>query len=492
MADTNGHRPALPQETLRTMALALTRLTLAGRMGQSFDGMRDFYDLFGWKRALRYLDFKGVFLRQGVGHRVVKAYPDAAWAQAPAVKEPRPKAPRRRPVALPAPVVEAPGVDGTRQTLVMNVGEDEETPFETAWTALATRLNLFSTLHRADMLANLGQYAVVLLGLANQDANLQTPAQPVRSPEDVLYLIPYSEEFASIETFEDNPNVPEYAQPKLYRLHTGGLRAGTTATSVSARQLLVHASRVIHIAVTCLDDEVYGIPRLEPIFNNVWDIEKLLGSSAEMFFRDAKRRIGLTLREGYEIGESEAATLAQKAEEFQHGMRDFLDVMGMDIVNLPGTTASPADHLAAQLDIVSMATRIPKRILLGSERGELSSSQDAEEWKQTITQYQQQIAEQRILRPLIDQLIALKALPAPVRPYEVQWENLFSLSEEKQAQVAKDVATALNLLAQARMNGMRVPSDERFLDAYLHLDPEDDPWAVELPAEGLMPGEEEL
>lgn len=486
MADTNGHSTELTQEALQTMAVQLTRLTLAGRFGSSFDGLRSLYDLFGWKRSLTYTDFKAAYRRQGVGFRVVNAYPDAAWAQPPEVKEIRPATPRRSLFAT------LPALD---PALHVNAQEDT-TPFEDAWETLEQRLRLYATLQRLDTLANLGQYAVLLLGLRGASTALRHPAQPARSPDDLLYVTPYSEEYVSIAQFVQDPQSPDYAKPELYRIETKSSgrpgRPGPTATP-SGGTLLVHASRIIHVAISCLDDEVYGIPRLEPIYNNICDIDKVVGSSAEMYFRDAKRRIGLQMREGYSFKNQAAAEeTARKAEEFQHGLRDFLDVMGMDIVNLPGSTASPKEQLAAQLAIVTMATGIPKRILEGSERGELSSQQDAKEWKSRITQYQRQVGDQKMLRPLIDRLIALQVLPEPAQPYEVQWENLFSLGEEEQAVIAKDVATALSDLAKARMAGMTAMSDERFLETYLHLDPEDDPWKVPGPLEGLQPGMEEV
>lgn len=484
MSETNGHTTELTEDTLRTMAVQLTRLTLAGRMGSSFDGLRNLYDLFGWRRSLTYQDFKSAYTRQGVGYRVVNAYPDAAWAQPPSVKEMRPATPRR---SLFAPLP----VQPDQPPLQVQQAEDR-TPFEAAWEALEARLYLYATLQRLDTLANLGQYAVLLLGLRGQTNDLRQPATPVRSPDDLLYVTPYSEEYVTIQHFVQDPQSPDYAKPELYRIETKGTGKPGTTTQPGGT-LMVHASRVIHVAIACLDDEVYGIPRLEPIYNNICDIDKVVGSSAEMYFRDAKRRIGLQMREGYTFKNQAAAEeTARKAEEFQHGLRDFLDVMGMDIVNLPGSTASPKEQLAAQLAIVTMATGIPKRILEGSERGELSSQQDAEEWKSRVTQYQRQVGDQKMLRPLIERLIALQVLPQPQYPYEVQWENLFSLSEEQQAVVAKDVATALAEITKARMQGLQAMSDERFLETYLHLDPEDDPWRVPSPAEGLQPGPGEI
>ena len=61
----------------------------------------------------------------------------------------------------------------------------------------------------------------------------------------------------------------------------------------------VHASRVLHVAEDCLDDDVYGIPRLKPVFDRLDDLLKVVGGSAEFFLRGASRLIGLEGRDDY-------------------------------------------------------------------------------------------------------------------------------------------------------------------------------------------------
>ena len=82
--------------------------------------------------------------------------------------------------------------------------DDVETPFELAWQSLVMRLGVYAKLVRTDVLANLGQYSVLLIGLRGQP-DLAAPARPVRSPDDVLFLVPYSEEFAEIDGLRAGP-----------------------------------------------------------------------------------------------------------------------------------------------------------------------------------------------------------------------------------------------------------------------------------------------
>lgn len=422
--------------TLQTLAALQSRTELAQRLGFLYDGARRINDVLGYKARLEFRDFKARYLRQDVAHRLVKAYPEATWSQPPTVCE-----------------------DET---------SDQPTAFEQAWSEMATRVQVFAALERADLLANLGQYSIVLIGLMGQD-NLALPATPVSDPASVLYLTPYSEEFARVQALETDASQPGFGRPRLYRLDIGrSAQAGEMGRSRNYQ--MVHASRVIHVAEDTLDDDVYGIPRLEPVWDRLDDLLKVVGGSAEMFWRDAKRRLAFETRDGYSIRGEDEADVVDDVEEFVHNLKDWIRVEGVNVKDLSGIVASPREHADVYLDLISAATSIPKRILLGSERGQLASSQDEHAWLGRIVRRQTQFAEARMLRPLIDRLLRLGALPQPATPYRVEWENLYALSEEKQATVAKDVASALAQYAGPGLAPSVVPEAE-FRERYLGLPP---------------------
>lgn len=456
MADTNGTNGQHPTAGLPLHLLSALgqRTSLAHRLGNLFAGDRPIHALLGYKPVLQYADFKARYLRQDLAHRIVRAYPEATWSQPPSVKED---------------------------------DEDEiETPFEAAWEGLVKRLNIYATLERLDILANLGSYAVLLIGLRGQ-TQLEQPARPVRSPDDVLYLTPYSEEWATIERFEGNPGVATFGQPLLYRLNFGrGNERGKAALPVSHG--LVHASRIIHVAEDILDDEVYGIARLEPVFDRLDDLMKIVGGGGEQFWQDAKRRLIFSLRDDFEMAPGDEAALTEEVEEFMHEMRNFVRVKGIDVTALNGQVASPEHHVGVVLDVICATIGIPKRILMGSERGELASGQDAEAWLQRVTRRQKQFAEWRILRPLLDRLLFVGALPEPAQEYQITWDNLLSLSEEQQAGIAEKVAMALDKFAGAGM-AQSIVTPQEFRSEFLGLTPEPEGGFLDLePDEDLSEG----
>lgn len=441
MSETNGTTshvtPSLPATMLRTFSALVNRLGLANRIGSLYDGRRKMHEVLGYKARLTYGDFKARYLRQDLAHRIIKAFPEATWAQPPTFEE---------------------ADDGATE---------QPTPFEAAWTTLATRLMVYANLERTDMLANLGQYAVVLIGLRGQ-SDLRTPARPVRSPDDVLYLEPYSEEWAEIAKLDSDPGSPTFGKPLEYRINFSRNTGMRERVALAAGRAVVHASRIIHVAEDVLDDEIYGIPRMEPIFDRLDDLLKVVGGSAEMYWRDARRRIVYETREGYALGAQDEASVKDQAEEFAMDMTDWIRVEGVDVKSLAGRITSPKEHYEVLVSILAATTGIPRRILEGSERGQLASQQDQEAWLGRVTRRQQQFAEPRMLRPLVDRLITLRALPPPVMPYVVAWENLFSLSEDQQVGIAQKVATALNQYAGPGMASTIVPP-QQWVETYLGI-----------------------
>lgn len=446
---TNGHTtsPGL----LRSFSALVNRAMLASRMGWLFQGERRIQEVLGYKAALCYADYKAYYERGDIAHRLVKAYPEATWSHPPTIEEDDEK--------------------------------DDQTPFELAWDDIAMRLSVFAKLERADMLANLGQYSILLIGLRNQ-GDLQQPAGRVRSAEDLLYLTPYSEELVEIASFDEQEDSPTFGKPLTYLVNMARRSQSAGRVATSLRRVPVHASRVLHVAEDLLDDEVYGIPRLQPVLNKLDDLLKVVGGSAEMFWRDAKRRIALELREGYRLEAAEEDTITEEVSEYMHDLKDFIRVKGVDVKDLSGVVASPQDHFDVLLSVIAGTTGIPKRILMGSERGELASTQDERAWLQRINRRQQQFAEQRMLRPLIEQFILLGALPEPAQPYSIVWDNLFALSEGEQAVVAMNVATAANTLSPSM--GERVISIPEYRERFLGLPPEQE---IALPE--MAPDEEE-
>lgn len=430
------------QEFLRGLqaftSSAVSRAALAQRLTTTHGGERQIWGELGYPADVRYEEMLARVQRGDIAKRIVWAYPAATWRDPPQIRE---------------------DDDDTRQT-----------PFEAAWADLVQQHGLWTTLERVDRLAQIGRYAILLINVRGQ-AFLDQPLVPVATPGTMhlTSLTPYAERHAVVDRLSTDVTDPHFGQPAFYRIDFA--RGVQTRTTSLVQPTLVHHSRVIHVTDDLLEDDVYGLPRLQVIWNRLLDLDKVAGGSAEMFWLGAMRGMVASLKPEYTFTPESQQALSDEIDEFVHKLRRWIRAEGVDIEALPAAVASPKDHFDLLLDLIAGATGIPRRMLTGSERGELASTQDKENWDARVMERRTTTPETRILRPLIDRLIALGILPAPAQPYLVRWPDLQAKSDEERARVAGHWASAIAAYTGPGLASTVVPPQE-FRETILGLAPE--------------------
>jgi hypothetical protein len=286
----------------------------------------------------------------------------------------------------------------------------------------------------------------------------------------LLYIKPFSEGSAPISKYEENPQSPRYGLPLIYSV-TINKETGTTTVSTNTTSTItidVHYSRVIHIVDDILESEVLGAPRLEIVFNRLMDLEKIVGGDAEMFWRGARPGYTGDVDPNYQMTETTKKDLKNQLDEYEHKLRRFLVMEGVKINALAPQISDPSSHVDIQIQMIAAAKGMPKRILVGSERGELSSGQDADEWKQYIASRREDHAEPHIVRPFVNRCIELGILPKPrTGSYTIKWEDLFAMSEADRVKIGKDRATAIKDYTSSPADSVMPP--KAFLEFCLGL-----------------------
>lgn len=323
-------------------------------------------------------------------------------------------------------IVRAPVLGSWRYKPSVYDEKESDTAFKRDYQALTERLRFYFQLTKLDIQATLGRFAVLYLGL---DDNTD-PSIPTVSASDVLYLSPIPENRAAIQTYEEDTNSPRYGMPDSYTITINPEVTESITKSVDH-------SRVIHVAENTLDSEVYGIPYLKPIFNNLIGLETLSACSPVMYKSGARPGYIAQPEENSIVSDSLIADMKAQLDEYLKKMPRWMYLEGMKITPLPIQVVSPSDHVDVQLKLISAATRIPMRILTGSERGELASGQDERSWLSYLEERRLNVSEKLILRPVIDKLIGLGVLSEPVGgDYTVEWPPLIVKSEKEQAEIS--------------------------------------------------------
>jgi len=400
-----------------TSGVISKRAELSARAGQQFGMDRNIYKTLGYKRDPGFDDYWSYYKRHDISNAIITKPVSTTWRNRPIISE---------------------------------VGKNEgESDFVKLWEKLVKRLRVYHYLERVDRLTGVGKYGVLFIGAAGND----TPDKPIEKlsgPESILYLSAYSEGTATIKTTDDKANSPRFGLPEIYELRT--VTSGKTIT------IPVHWSRVLHIAENIDEGQIYGTPRLEAVFNRIFDLEKVVGGAAETFWKVADRGLMAKVDKDFTLKDGAAEEIEDQIEEYIHDLRRFLFMEGVEVKSLEGEEVDPKNAFDVIMSVISGQTGIPKRILLGSERGELSSTTDQESWFGLIGERQVHYAEPVLLRAFIDWTFDHGIFK--LVEYETEWPSLYEVDPKEKAETAKAAAEAMKSFAEAVALGAPIGQDE--------------------------------
>ena len=428
------------------LLVSMSRAALAGRLGKSYGEDRKLYKALGWKEALIFEDYNARYQRDGIGKRIVDAPVSASWRLRPEIEE---KVERKEGV------------------------EKIETEFEKRWKELVDSKSIYHYLVRADKLSGIGQYGILLLGF--DDANNANMKTPVESAKELMWMRAYSETNAVIKSFVADPSDERYGLPEFYEvsIQQPSQNIGSIATEkLSTETKVVHWTRVLHIAEELLEDDINGTPRMECVFNWLYCLEMVSGSSAEIWWRVAIPGLAFILDKDAQFDSTQTmAALQDEVENYIHGKQRTMRLQGMDIKNLSSPVADPSNLVKVYISLIAGSTGIPQRILIGSERGELSSSQDETAWNKKTDERRKNYCEPMILRKLIERLGMIGVLTIPDAGYNVNWEDIIVPTDEEKAKVRKTNSEALAIYANS-IAASDILSPELFFSEIMEWDDE--------------------
>ena len=422
-SSSTGSAPstALGTGELRTMSDLLSRMQLANMASLQFDGNRDMYAIFGYKKEILPKHTLAKYTRQDIATRIVDAPPDATWSNPPSIKS--------------------------------DLG-DEDNPTNVAFQSLAKRTKLWSALHRADRMARMYPFSIVLFGF-DDGGDLKSPVKS--AVKDLLYVRAYGSRQIDKLTFNTDPRSPRFGLPETYRIKfdSPDSKSGTGDSASAGKQtdLIVHQSRVIHIVENPLEDMVYGTPIMAKVFNLLDDLLKVAGGTSETYWLTGNRGMQANIDKEMDIDPADAAALSDEIEEYQHQLRRFIRTRGVDLKVLDSTVPNPTDAFEMIMSLISGTTGIPRRILLGSEAGQLASEQDRANWADRIDERRALFATPSIMDPL--SLLLQTAGLLPEGDIEWDWPSAFIQNPLEKNQSMAQIARAIGNIS--RQTGNNTP-----------------------------------
>lgn len=397
------------REFLKLNSMLISRLSIASALGTSFDGARDVYTSFGYPKTPTYENYKNFYDREGIATRVVDAVSDETW--------------REHPYIIPK--------GETKEN-----AEDDPIEAQKQFSEIADNdtILLWQALNDLDAALGVSRYGLLFFGMPGDYD------KPVNSGE-IKFVQVFDEGNSEIErtSLVTDKESERFGLPEYYNLKFGDDIQQLTSERV-------HWSRVLHVKEGRSRSRLYGQPRLLRILNRLYDLEKIVGSSSEAFWKLIYRGMAFTAKEGVTMpkkGSDEYKAMQDEIDEYEHGLRRYMRLMGLEVQDLEGKPIDGRSQFDLLIAYIAGSTSIPQRILLGSERGELASSQDDANFADYIRARQANFAEPVILRPLLRRLDDFGLVTLPKEGFDVVWPNLFTLNDLEKANLAGTVATAL-------------------------------------------------
>lgn len=441
------------------------RSEFARRAGNTHDDHRKVWKELGYPDRVDPETMYLRYLRGDVASTIVDEPPQQTWGDVPEIKE----------------------MDDAGQ----EVGDSQIAHEFMAW---ASDIALWHYLERADRVSRTGEYGVILLGSIRSDGDLATPLfdDDLKDLSDIAFLAVYRQSNAEVNELVSDKGDARYMLPETYGIRMVGdakqlRRSRRSHSADSARddgpqpegngarsnasmpgRTEVHWSRILHVVDDPLESDLLSRPALERVWNRLLDLDKSAGGSAELFWTKVAgvwhaNVDPATVRalKNTASGEDPLEELGKKIVESMHGIRRFLGTKGVDLKQVGGGTPDPSGIFDVQKALIAAGSRIPQAILFGQERGELASSKDERTFLGRIEKRRQRFA-----TPLVMELIQrfqeaelLEATPEG-HSLEVEWPNLFQLTEEELANVMDSEASARRSVAMGRMQGAPVTTEE--------------------------------
>jgi len=385
-----------------------------------FDPRRDIDDECGYPKTIDEIQFRRMYDRE-MGRRVVNVYPEETWKQLPRIYE--------------------------------DPDPDTDTPFEASLEDVENGYHLLHYLQRADELSGVGHYGIILWGL-NDGKKLNEPIEGWETWEEatgkssvwvaerrLLYIRVLDESLVRIATYEQDVTNPRYGKPTAYTitLHDPRNQENKASTAPpNTSEMSVHWTRVTHLADNRKTSEVIGTPRMEPVWNRLYDLRKVLGGSGEMYWRGGFPGVSLETQPGLENAEIDEEATRTTMFNYMNGLQRYIALTGMNAKSLAPQIADPSSSFEVQVKAICIILGVPYRVFMGIEEGVVSGDQATRAWDGRLLNRQQRYVTPMIIEPVLQRLVDYGVLQPTAEPqgWTVEWPDLTAPNEQEKADVA--------------------------------------------------------
>lgn len=413
--DAKNQTKTLSQKVRRNLGELLDRARLGWRMGSSFEGSRNVYSVYGYKDLPTTIDMMLRYKRQDIASRIVDAPADALWGDEPSF---------------------------------------DDASVQKIFTELNTQFAIWNIFLRLDRLAAMSPYSALLIGTSDV-VKAEDLQNPITENTKITYLQPYSALTLQVKEYDTNANSNRYMQPLYYGLNGSNRTDNSNRNDGNAQAVLpstvfttskIHWSRVVHVAEDTLEDTIFGVPRLLKVYNLLDDLLKVAGGSAEVYWMNSRGGMQIDVDKEMSLDPEDEENLTKELDEYTNNLRRFIRTRGVTARPINMTFSSPKDCYDIILDLIAASTKIPRRVLIGSEAGQLASQEDRANWAGVVQRRRKTFAVPLVIAPFIQRLQQMGIAKPDALTGTLTWPEAFKLSPLERAQTsAQQARSAANL-----------------------------------------------
>lgn len=424
MSDTNNEVQFLVNALAETMAIGRQRALYAGQFNGNTKRTK-LWDEFGYPDTLTFDMLYRAYRRNSSAYAGVHKTLESCWIDKPVI-------------------IEGPLVDKSKG--------------ETEWEKAVTKLlkKHWAKIKDADRRNLVGHYSAIILQIKDNrlwSEPVDTDLVSQIGEAALVKLIPAWESQIKPGNYDIDTLSDTYGQPVSYIFNEQPV--GDDSTYGNPRSVTVHPSRVIILAEGSEDDNMLsGIPLNEAGYNDLLDIEKAKGGSAEGFLKNASRQLGIEFTK-----ETDMASLKKAATDA--GFKDLGEALNDKIVRMNRGTDAALVMQAGQASVLSVAPADPTptwtvsansysstilcpfNMLYGKQTGNLASTEDKTAWAIRCNE-RRNGWQSWLITAVIQRWCDLRVIPQPkTDEITVDWSDLLAPGDsEKLDNMAKlaDVA----------------------------------------------------
>jgi len=394
------------------------------------DTMHNIYEDFGYPESVSFEQFWSMYRRSGIARAVIDILVDLTWVDAPVVKS-------------------------------------ESEQFNNEFAELAKQTYLWNRMKGLDKRQRVGRYA----GMFIQIKDNKTPDKPagkLSGIKSIARLVPMYEGQLQVLQSETDTRKENFGDPIMYQFKGTGTGARNEDSHAT---FSIHPSRLIMAAEGADDGSIYGVSSLESIYNDLMDLRKITGGSAEGIYQNSRHIPIFTANDDFSGDPDDETALADAIDDYlsKHRKRLVLDGIEPKFPNIQ--LSDPKEHYQNSVNNISAGSSIPSAFLIGQQTGRLASDKDSRHLM-TIAQSRRDNFLTLLVMQFVDWCIEHNALPGD--DYEIEWGDLLTLSSAEKIEVVEKMS-AINE-KQFRSGGQPVFSEEEMRErAGYNFDTDDMP-----------------